>query len=476
MNKKLAIVSVVTVLLSAVLAGLMGYSNSLGLLASAVLLVVVPCVIAFWIYPLFGFLATLVVSFFLLGILRFVEAPLGTILDGLIALLFFSFLWAVVTKKFAMVTKHPLVIWVIVWIVYNILEVVNPFAASREAWIYTIRSVALALLLFFVAARAISDYNALKYFVLTWVFLAALLAFYGLVQEFNGLLPFEEQWVRAKEERFLLIYNWGRFRKFSFFADPTTYGIVCAYTGVFCLVMAIGVKVKLYKRLILAFLGFIMVFAMVFSGTRTAYVMPVAGLMFYVCLNFNWKIFSVFAVLATVFVGIIVSPIKSLGPLDANNLERIRSAFMPSDDPSFQVRLKNQAFIQPFIQKNPLGGGLGSTGVWGKRFSPWSPLSQFPPDSGFVKIGVEQGTVGLVLYCLLLYYVFNEGINNYFKEDEIRKKNIIGAILCTLFSILVANYAQETITMFPTSVIVYGMIGALFAMNKSNIRKNNLLI
>lgn len=451
------------------IAGLLGKSETAGIGLAAFIIVVIPSVLGFVYYPIFGLIVTLTLSYFLLGILRFIDLPLGTVLDGMVALLFFGFLWSVINKTFSINMKQPLSILVVVWILYNFMELLNPFAASKEAWIYTIRAIALTMLLYFVAIQIFSDYSRLKIFIAVWLTLSLALALYGIYQEFNGLSATEEAWARATEARFLLLYNWGRFRKFSFFPDPTNFGVTCAYTGVFCIILAIGNKVKWLYRILLFTAGGIMVFAMVFSGTRTAYVMPVAGLVFYVCLNFNWKIVTIFGIVFAMGAGVILSPIKSLGPLDANSLERIRSAFMPSDDPSFQVRLKNQRFIQPYIQSNPLGGGLGSTGEWGKRFSPWSPLSQFPPDSGFVKIGVEQGSVGLIIYCVMLFFVFKTGVDSYFSIDNHKIKNILAAVMTTLFSIIVANYAQETIMMYPTSIIFYCCMGFIMASKSIEI-------
>lgn len=458
--------------LSLLIAALIGKSEALGLGLAAFVIIVIPVVLGFFYYPIFGLSITLALSFFLLGILRFIDLPLGTVLDGMVAMLFLGFLWTVVTKKFSLDLKNPLSIMVMIWIVYNMLELVNPFAASTEAWIYTIRAIALTMLLYFVTIQIFSDYNRVKIFIAVWLTLAFMLAAYGIYQEFNGLSKVEEAWARATTARFELLYNWGRFRKFSFFPDPTNFGVTCAYTGVFCTILAIGNKVKWFYRIVLFAAGGMMFFAMVFSGTRTAYVMPVAGLIFYVCLNFNWKVVTVFGIVFGMGAGVILSPIKSLGPLDANSLERIRSAFMPGDDPSFQVRLKNQRFIQPYIQTHPLGGGLGSTGEWGKRFSPWSPLSQFPPDSGFVKIGVEQGLLGLIIYCLMLFFVFKIGVDNYFASNSDKVKNILAAIMTTLFSIIVANYAQETIMMYPTSIIFYCCMGVIVASkNIQNVDK-----
>ena len=50
----------------------------------------------------------------------------------------------------------------------------------------------------------------------------------------------------------------------------------------------------------------------------------------------------------------------------------------------------------------PIGGGLGSTGVWGQRFTPGSFLAMFAPDSGLIRVAVELGWVGEAACSLLL--------------------------------------------------------------------------
>ena len=57
-----------------------------------------------------------------------------------------------------------------------------------------------------------------------------------------------------------------------------------------------------------------------------------------------------------------------------------------------RVRLENQRIIQPYIHSHPIGGGLGSTGIWGERFTPDSMLSSFAHDSGFVRIAAINET------------------------------------------------------------------------------------
>ena len=403
----------------------------------------------------FGILLLFTVSFFILGILRFIDLPLGTLIDGLVFILLLATLWRMLLTRDWRVFTEFVGILILAWIIYNIIQVVNPESTSKLAWVYSIRGMAVILLLYYVAAYSIKSASFVYIFTEIWIFLALMLSIYGLFQEFNGLLPFEDQWVRATEERFLLFYNWGRFRKFSFFSDPTTFGITAAYSGILCIALALNSPGALRKCYLFLCSG-IMLLSMVFSGTRTAYALLPVAIIFLALFTMKRNIIIICTVLLTIGAGIILSPIQSLGPLNANNLERIRSAFLFQEDPSFNVRLKNQAFIQPYIQKHPIGAGLGSCGVWAKKFTPDSLLANFPPDSGFVKIAVELGWIGLIIYCALLFFFMKKGLYNYyFKITDPKLKAYQAAFLTVLYSIIVANYAQETITMYPTSIITY---------------------
>jgi len=116
--------------------------------------------------------------------------------------------------------------------------------------------------------------------------------------------------------------------------------------------------------------------------------------------------------------------------------------------------------IQPFLWEHPMGGGLGSTGDWGERFSPGSFLSKFPPDSGYMRIVAETGPIGLAIYLFLMYTVLAEGIKNYFLVRNPKIKSYLLAMLCVMFSLVLANFPQEAIAQIPTSLFLY----VLFAM------------
>ena len=59
-------------------------------------------------------------------------------------------------------------------------------------------------------------------------------------------------------------------------------------------------------------------------------------------------------------------------PSSNQNILRFQTAFRPTKDASYQLREENQAKIKPFVYSHPFGGGLGSVGEWGAKFSPKS--------------------------------------------------------------------------------------------------------
>ena len=152
-------------------------------------------------------------------------------------------------------------------------------------------------------------------------------------------------------------------------------------------------------------------------------------------------------------------------PTTNPTIYRFQTAFKPSDDASFNVRKINQKRIQPFIQSHPLGGGLGSTGMWGKRFSPNSFLANFPPDSGYVRVAVEAGWLGLLVFCTLMFIILKVGINNYYTIKDPLLKSICLAMILVVFAYHIGNYPQEAIVQFPSNTLFY-LVAAIIVITK----------
>jgi hypothetical protein len=319
---------------------------------------------------------------------------------------------------------------------------------------------------YFIVLQAVDNLKFVKVLINLWLVLTLISALYGLFQEFHGLLQIEKDWVAADDFRFNLIVNWGRYRIFSFLSDPTLFGILMAYTGLFCIALLPG-PFKAWYKVFLTFCAVVMLLAMVYAGTRTAFVMVPAGLVFFVLVTLQKKTMIICGVIGVLGAGIIFSDIRNLGPfLTTSSLERIRSAFKPSEDASYQVRERSQAFIKPFIQSHPFGAGLGSIGAWSVRFTPNSPLSKFAPDSGYRRVAVELGWLGLIVYCIFFGTILIVGVRNYYRMHDPLLKTYMAGVLGAIFSIVVANYPQEALIQVPTILIFYIMMALIIKLKK----------
>ena len=73
----------------------------------------------------------------------------------------------------------------------------------------------------------------------------------------------------------------------------------------------------------------------------------------------------------------------------------MRSAFRPSQDASYQLRVDNRKKMRELMIHKPFGYGIGLSK--GDRFYPKERMP-YPPDSWLVSVWVETGIIGLVLY------------------------------------------------------------------------------
>jgi len=207
--------------------------------------------------------------------------------------------------------------------------------------------------------------------------------------------------------------------------------------------------IKPWKKIVLLILMGLYFDAMLFSGTRGANVLIPAALLMLAVLKFNKKVLF-FASVAGLFLFVLINM-----PTSNPNLMRFQTAFKPNNDDSYNLRKRNQKRIQPYIQTHPLGGGLGATGQWGDRFSPGSYLASFPPDSGYIRVAVENGWVGLLIFCTFMFVILKTGINNYYLIENEELKTYCLAMTLIIFAYNIANFPQEALVQFPSNILFY---------------------
>jgi hypothetical protein len=132
---------------------------------------------------------------------------------------------------------------------------------------------------------------------------------------------------------------------------------------------------------------------------------------------------------------------------------RMRTALSP-DNPSLLARLRNQRTLGVYLADRPMGGGIGSAGYWGERFSPGSLLAETPTDSYYVRVWAETGLVGLSLHLLMLGYFLGKGAAIAWQLRHPVLRAQVLAIMAAYCGVLLANYGNQVFLQFPTGVVM----------------------
>ena len=147
-------------------------------------------------------------------------------------------------------------------------------------------------------------------------------------------------------------------------------------------------------------------------------------------------------------------------------IRRFREA-VDSENASLAVRKENQEKLANYLADRPFGGGIGSAGNWGLRFTPDTFLAETPPDGWYVQIWAEQGAVGLTLYLfILLYIIFRASYIIMFKLKNAYLKGIATAFISGTFGVMVASYSSGALGQMPNGIIIYTLLAFVFIMEE----------
>ena len=193
-------------------------------------------------------------------------------------------------------------------------------------------------------------------------------------------------------------------RYFSLFSDAGNFGAIMGMTTTVYSILFTKTSSRKLRNfyLVIAIMGFL---GMLMSGTRGSVMIPLGGLLLYCLICRNIK-----ATIVTAVSGITIFCFFSFTDIGESNamIRRMRTAFRPTEDASYIVRKENQKKLAEYLKYKPFGEGLGLGGVEARKYG--SRLTTLiPHDSFYVKIWMETGIVGLVLFltiyvCTCLLY------------------------------------------------------------------------
>src|SRR5580704_10849249 len=405
--------------------------------------------------PNFGFYFLLAFSSITITIDRLADPPLpsGTLVEIytyfiLLCLLLKYDLKKNINLKF---WTHPVTIVLYILFAYYMMELFNPEMISPVGWFSFFRKQ-LSYFVFYLICYGLLDSKAkIIYFVRFIIVLSSILALYACKQQWFGYARFELAWI-GTGNGYTLLFQGGMLRKFSVFSDPATSGILFASIAILCLILLVRSNSKKEK----IWLGIAMLINLLgysYSGTRTATLMIISGILLY-CISTIFErrtvIFMLYA--AIIFTGLMILPFHNA------ITNRIRSTFEGTNDASAAVRDYDRHEVQPYIQAHPIGGGIFTSGGEGNKYNKGHYLEYLQADSGYLKILAEQGPVGFAIL-LIFYFVFMRfGYHYFFRTTDPEIRTYYIGLLVMMFTLLVAQYAQMAISQYPVVLYFYATL------------------
>jgi len=434
-------------------AGVLGYLISILKLPMIGILIAIPIAIMLLVYifqhPVNGLWMTVLAAFFAIGLTRYLPGPLGLSIDFLLVLTILAAVFHLKAKPEVDNLKNMLFVMTIVWFLYCLLQLINPEARSTAAWFYAVRGVGLYMVL--TVPLALLYLGKEKYIntFLTLIFACSMLGvLWGMRQYIFGPDNAEWAWLDSGPKSTHLLR--GKLRIFSFFSDAGQFGASMGHTLVIAGILFLG-PFSNQKKIIFGAIALACLYMLILSGTRGALFVPAFGLLGFVISSRNFKLLMA----GLIFMGGTYGFLKytDIGN-DIAEIRRIRTALDPNDA-SFQVRLANQRKYKEYLKTRPFGGGIGTAGTWGIRFSPGTFLAETPTDSWYVKIWGETGIVGLSLHLTMIISIMFAGIVIIWRlrNEQLRWK--IMALHSGFIGIAFASYGNPIFGQLPTGIIIY---------------------
>lgn len=442
-----------------------GIAAMIGLAALPIGLGLVGLIIA---KPRIGLWSMFVFSFFANGITRYIDGPFGLGVDIILLITALGLLFRTKEDLDAPGVKSPLMTAVLIWFAYTVFEIVNPEARSFEAWFYASRGVSL----YFVSTIPLTlallhKEEDLDTFINIWFGLSLLATFWGLKQLTYGMDFAEERWLEAGARKTHMLF--GKLRVFSFYSDAGQFGAAQAHTGVVAGILAMGPAKTKRRRYFYIFTSLLSLYGMAISGTRGAMFVAITGFAIYFLVSNNMKIIIPGIILGALAFGML--KYTNIGQQN-DQIRRMRTGLDPNDA-SLMARLENQQKLKVYLASRPIGGGIGSAGSWGQRFSPGTFLATTPLDSWYVKIWAESGIIGLTIYIGMLLYLLGNRFKFLFKLKDPELKFKLSALYGGFFGVCFASYGNQIFGQFPTGSVIYMSLVFMF-LGETFVRRRSL--
>lgn len=376
---------------------------------------------------------------------------LSGILDILLAFCLFSIFINVISNREKFHWKQGvniLLITHLIWLVYCCLILISPdtdihsFVGNRSLFL----SQPLIYFISGVLLCSIKNLRITLFLLGVFIITAFFKAYWQKVKGFDYA---EIAWLMQGEAWHTHVLRTG-IRYFSFYSDAGNFG---ASMGMFTFIFG-TISFLLKNRIAqICCLGITCLagICLALSGTRGGVAVPFGGLIIFLLISKNIK-----AIITCTLLGSLLFSFFYFTDIGNDNsfIRRMRTAFRPTEDASFNVRLMNQKRFAYYLADKPFGVGVGGTIVDTESLMKLNEKF-IPTDSFYVEKWVEGGIVGLCLYIGLQILVLLRGcylIMFRIKNNQLRL--ILAVLLSSVFGMWLNGYVGRSMGFQPSSFLI----------------------
>ncbi len=361
-------------------------------------------------------------------------------------------------------TANMMLFALMLWCGFCTIQILNDtcnIGLDIGAWYTGARLMAFQLMYaFLVYSIYISDPKILMKYLLLWGVLAFFAAFWVWKQKNIGFTDAENGFIQGRGRSTHILQGGSLIRYFSIYSDAANFGIGIASTAVAFIIFSITCKINKYKYFFLI-VGVACTWAMFPSGTRTATVCLMAGLMAYIFLSKSIKIAIPFSILFAFFAFILV--FTKIGDGNAQ-IHRMRTAF-DKNDASAGVRAYNQQVMKKYLKDAPWGIGIAQGYGSVPANNKYTLMSTIPADSEYVYIWIRTGAIGISLFliCTAIMLMGASWIV-LFKLNSSSLRGIGAGMCCAFVAIQLGGYGNQVLMQFPNCLVFYGGLTIVYIL------------
>ena len=359
---------------------------------------------------------------------------------------------------------NVMLLTLIVWCGFCTLQVLNDtcdIGLDIAAWYTGARLMAFQILYaFLVYSIYISDPKTLIKYLIIWGCLSLIAAFWVYKQKTWGFTDAESAWINGRGRATHILYGGSLIRYFSIYSDAANFGIGIACTAVAFLIF--GITSRLWKfRIFFLITGAACTWAMFPSGTRTATVCLLLGLMTYIFLSKSIKIAVPFTIVFVILAFLLV--FTKVG--DGNQqIHRMRTAF-DKNDASAGARSLNQEVMKKYLKDAPWGIGVAQGYGSVPANNKYNLMSTIPADSEYVYIWIRTGIIGITTFLICTAIMLLGACRVVlFKLRSPSLRGIGAGMCCAFVAFQLGGYGNQVLMQFPNCLYFYGGLTIVYIL------------